>query len=124
VDKTGRQPTDNEVAILVRDTRADKLIEISTEEVNRRQHSRLTREENQLLSRLKPGKDITPPLLHSGEASLEYAKDHVFERVSVARDYEILTEALRHGRGQISPQQLKSLLAGRLFRLIGYPLTR
>jgi conjugative relaxase-like TrwC/TraI family protein len=111
VDKTGRQPTDNEVAILVRDTRADKLIEISTEEVNRRQHSRLTREENRLLSRLKPGKDITPPLLHSGEASLEYAKDHVFERVSVARDYEILTEALRHGRGQISPQQLKSLLA-------------
>jgi conjugative relaxase-like TrwC/TraI family protein len=110
VDKTGRQPTDNEVAILVRDTRADKLIEISTEEVNRRQLSRLTQEENRLLSGLKPGKDITPPLLHSGEASLEYAKDHVFERVSVARDYEILTEALRHGRGQISPQQLKSLL--------------
>ena len=33
VEKTGRQPTDNEVAVLVRETRADKLIEISTEEV-------------------------------------------------------------------------------------------
>jgi conjugative relaxase-like TrwC/TraI family protein len=110
VDKTGRRPTDNEVAILVRDTRADKLIEVSTEEVTRRQHSRLTREETRLLSRLKPGIDMTPPQLHSGDASLEYAKDHVFERVSVARDYEILTEALRHGRGQISHKQLKNML--------------
>jgi conjugative relaxase-like TrwC/TraI family protein len=111
VNKAGRQPTDNEVAVLVRDTRADKLIEVSTAEVARRQHSRLTREENRLLSRLKPRKDIAPPLLHSGQASLEHAKEHVFERVSVARDYEILTEALRHGRGQLGHQQLKSLLA-------------
>ena len=110
VDKTGRQPTDNEIAVLVRDTRADKLIEISTEEVNRRQHSRLTREETQLLSSLRPRKGTIPPVLNDGEKSLEYAKDHVFERVSVARDYEILAEALRFGRGQISHQQLKSLL--------------
>ena len=111
VAKTGCQPTDNEVAILVRDTRADKLIEISTAEVNMRQHSRLTPGENQLLNRLKPREGITLPALNSGEASLRYAKDHVFERVSVARDYEILAEALRHGCGQISHQQLKSLLA-------------
>jgi ATP-dependent exoDNAse (exonuclease V) alpha subunit len=43
--------------------------------------------------------------------SLEYAKDHIFERISVARDYEILTEALRHGRDRISHQHLKSMLA-------------
>ena len=45
VEKTGRQPTDNEVAVLVRETRADKLIEISTEEVRRQQRSRLSTEE-------------------------------------------------------------------------------
>jgi conjugative relaxase-like TrwC/TraI family protein len=111
VAKTGRQPTDNEIAILVRDTRADKLIEISTAEVTRRQHSRLTLGENRLLSRLKPREGVTQLALNSGEASLEYAKDHVFERVSVARDYEILAEALRHGRGQVDHQQLKNLLA-------------
>lgn len=110
VAKTGRQPTDNEIAILVRDTRADKLIEISTAEVHRTQHSRLTPEENRLLNRLNPQKDLIPPALNSCEASLEYAKAHVFERVSVAKDCEILAEALRHGRGQVSHQQLKSLL--------------
>ena len=45
------------------------------------------------------------------DASLKYAKDHVFERVSVARDYEILAEALRHGRGQIDREELKKLLS-------------
>ncbi len=111
VAKTGRQPTDNEVAILVRDTRADKLIEISTTEVHGVQHSRLTPGENRLLILLKPGRGISGVALNSGESSLEYAKDHVFERVSVARDYEILAEALRHGRGQVDHQELKSRLA-------------
>jgi conjugative relaxase-like TrwC/TraI family protein len=111
VARTGRQPTDNEIAILVRDTRADKLIEISTTEVHRQQRSRLTPDENRILDQLKPKEGIAPPVLNSGVASLEYAKDHVFERVSVARDYEILAEALRHGRGKVNHQQLKSLLA-------------
>src|SRR5262249_59558512 len=30
----------------------------------------------------------------------------IFERVSVARDYDVLTEALRHGRGQINAEAL------------------
>ncbi len=33
VTKNGRQPTDNEVAVLVRETRADKLTAISTGEL-------------------------------------------------------------------------------------------
>ena len=33
IAENGRQPTDNEVAVLVRETRADKLIEISTDEL-------------------------------------------------------------------------------------------
>ena len=36
---------------------------------------------------------------HSRGPSLDYASEHIFERVSVAKDYEVKTEALRHGRG-------------------------
>jgi conjugative relaxase-like TrwC/TraI family protein len=42
-EKNGRPPTDNEVAVLVRETRANKLIEISTDELHSWQRSRLTK---------------------------------------------------------------------------------
>jgi conjugative relaxase-like TrwC/TraI family protein len=107
---TGRQPTDNEVAILVRDSRPDKLVEISTKEVRKRRLSRLTPEEFQALEGVQHKRDSIPITLDRCVASLEYAKDHIFERVSVAKDYEILAEALRHGRGHIRCEELKSLL--------------
>jgi hypothetical protein len=87
------------------------LIEVSTAEVHRTQHSQLTPEERWLLSRLKAGKGVSQLTINSGEASLGYAKDHVFERVSVAKDYEILAETLRHGRGKVDHQELKNRLA-------------
>lgn len=31
--------------------------------------------------------------------SLQYAKEHLFERNSVVRDHELMAEALRYGRG-------------------------
>src|SRR5437773_6849524 len=36
IEKNGRAPSNNEVAVLIRETRADKLIEISTSEVRQR----------------------------------------------------------------------------------------
>src|SRR6202166_2375904 len=45
----GRAPTDNEVAVLVRETRADKLQEISTEQVCNLQQERMTPDERQAL---------------------------------------------------------------------------
>src|SRR5216683_697897 len=45
----GRAPTDNEVAVLVRETRADKLQEISTERVRNLQQDRLTPDERKTL---------------------------------------------------------------------------
>jgi conjugative relaxase-like TrwC/TraI family protein len=110
VARLGRQPTDNEIAVLVRESRADKLIKISTQEVHARQLARLTPEEARLLARLRDEPDANEMRLDSGEASLQYAKDHVFERVSVARDYEILTDALRHGRGKVNHDNLKAIL--------------
>ncbi len=121
MEKTGRQPTDNEVAVLVRETRADKLIEISTEEVRRRQRSRLSHEEAIGLSELRRDRVANDLIPTSSEPSLRHAEEHVFERVSVARDHEILTEALRHGRGRIRIDELKGRLvaeesAGQLLR--------
>jgi conjugative relaxase-like TrwC/TraI family protein len=106
----GRKPTDNEVAVLVRESRADKLIEISTNEVHARQRERLNPEEARLLSELhhKGEVAITP---ESTESFLAYAQEHIFERVSVCQDYEVLTEALRHGRGRIRHKQLKACLS-------------
>ena len=111
--ENGRRPTDNEVAVLVRESRADKLTEISTDEVRARQLQYLTPEESAELKAAVGhalGKAIP---VDSPAASLDYAQAHVFERVSVARDHDILTEALRHGRGSLSHTELRGTLAAR-----------
>ena len=110
-EKHGRAPTDNEVAVLVRETRADKLIEISTSQLRAGQRARLAPDEHQTLSELTRSSLARRIELDPPEGSLQYAKDHVFERVSVAKDYEILVEALRHGRGRIDTAELKGALA-------------
>ena len=109
--RNGRPPTDNEVAVLVRESRADKLIEISTADLRVRQRERLDPNEARLLADLKPETPCNTINRAPAEVSLEYAKDHVFERVSVARGHEILAEALRHGRGQISHEELTGALS-------------
>jgi len=110
----GRKPTDNEVAVLVRESRAEKLTEIATEQVHRQQQSRLLPEELQALDRLR-GESFEqsrsgPHELSSAVDSLQHAKDHLFERRSVVYDHELLTEALRYGRGQVDLVQLRGAL--------------
>jgi conjugative relaxase-like TrwC/TraI family protein len=110
----GRKPTDNEVAVLVRESRADKLAEIATDKVREQQQARLAPEEKHTLQRLRAESlERNPRILReSSQASesLQYAKEHLFERNSVVRDHELMTEALRHGRGQIDPGQLRGAL--------------
>ena len=113
--QNGRQPTDNEIAVLVRESRADKLTEISSQEVRARQQERSTPEQRESLNQIHQAAHSRPqaqqPELESATPSLEYAEQHIFERLSVARDYELLTEALRHGRGQIDLAELKGNLS-------------
>jgi len=46
----------------------------------------------------------------SAEAALQHGLDHVFERVSVAPDYAVLTAALKQGRGQVQlPDLIRAL---------------
>ena len=42
--------------------------------------------------------------------ALAHAREHLFERVSVAKEYELYTEALRHGRGRVELSELKAAL--------------
>ena len=112
--KKGRGPTDNEVAVLVRESRADKLLEISTAEVRQRQMALLSPEETQTLTHLREnalkGCKGHTVARESASPSLLYAQEHIFERVSVAHDHELLTEALRHGRGRIGIEEVKGML--------------
>jgi conjugative relaxase-like TrwC/TraI family protein len=103
MEKNGRRPTDNEVAVLVRETRMDKLTEISQEEVQSRQRERLEPHEAQSLSELRTHAQEAVPThsLDSPVPSLNYAQEHLFERISVAEEHDLLTEALRHGRGRL-----------------------
>jgi conjugative relaxase-like TrwC/TraI family protein len=117
VAENGRLPSNREVAVLVRETREDKLTEISTAEVKAQQWARFTPEE---LTRLREGStqarqqsvsvaaELSEP--KAVAVSLQYAREHLFERVSVARDYELKAEALRHGRGRLDLDQLKAAL--------------
>jgi conjugative relaxase-like TrwC/TraI family protein len=110
----GRRPTDNEVAVLVRESRADKLTQISTEQVRQQQQARLSPEELRHLEGLRHSSlehiRSVPQEMSPASDSLQHAKDHLFERLSVVQDHELLTEALRHGRGQIDLGQLRGAL--------------
>jgi ATP-dependent exoDNAse (exonuclease V) alpha subunit len=90
--KRGRAPTDNEVAVLIRETRADKLQEISTEQVHCRQLERLTLDQRHMLGSLREEaiKQSSPLQLDHrvAYASLGHAQEHVFERLSVAKEQE------------------------------------
>jgi hypothetical protein len=48
-EQHGRKPTDNEVAVLVRESCADKLTEIATEQVRQQQQARLSPDESHCL---------------------------------------------------------------------------
>jgi len=113
ITEKGRPPTDNEIAVLVRETRPDKLTEISTEQVRRSQLNRLEPDEINLIMELKSQSlsNTELPRTHSPYQSLCAAKNHIFERLSVADDYKVLTEALRHGRGEIDHAELKTMLS-------------
>jgi len=111
IRQNGREPTANEVAVLIRESRAEKLMEISTTEVRKRQLDRLTLTEAHEISKLKARSHAHTIGLESAQPSLSYAKEHTFERVSVARDYDLLAESLRHGRGRIGHEELKVRLS-------------
>lgn len=96
--KKGRHPTKREVEVLVRESRADKLTEVTTPAVRARQRAELTADEAQRLDELvrrtrkQPRRDQCS--VGSARVVLDAAFRHVFERRSVARDGDVLSAAL------------------------------
>ena len=85
----GRSPSKREVEVLVRESRADKLADISTQDVRARQRAELSREEAQALDTLVRGARSQAPRqqLSQGQTMtvLQAALRHVYERTSVVR---------------------------------------
>ena len=107
----GRQPTDNEVAVLVRESRPDKLHEISSAEVHRLQVDRISSQEHANLLDLRERSiersQTFVPEIAPAVQSLQHAEEHLFERKTVSKDHELMTEALRHGRGKLDLAELR-----------------
>src|SRR5581483_8513693 len=108
----GRKPSNNEISVLVRNTREDKLRDITTAQVRAHQRAQLIPQDAMTLAVIRKQAEANRavPAIADPAPSLEYAKEHLFERISVAHDYELMTEALHHGRGQIDLEGLKAEL--------------
>ena len=96
--KKGRKPTKREVEILVRESRADKLTEISTPEVRAKQRAEMKPDEARALDDLVHAALAQGPRvqwsLGNAQRVLEAALRHVYERNSVVREGEVLRAAL------------------------------
>ncbi len=103
----GRKPTDNEVAVLVRESRPDKLHEISSAEVHRLQVDRISPQEHTSLLDLREHSVERTPERAPAIQSLHHAEEHLFERKTVSKDHELMTEALRYGRGKLDLSDLR-----------------
>jgi conjugative relaxase-like TrwC/TraI family protein len=97
-EEHGRKPTKREVEVLVRESRQNKLTEISTPEVRARQRAELSSEEQRALDGLvRAARGLVPRQQWSHgqtQTILEAALRHVFERSSVVREGEVLNAAL------------------------------
>ncbi|RCS54869.1 conjugative relaxase [Bremerella cremea] len=68
--------------------------------------SRLNEEEADHFDRLSRGEAISDQPEMSAAAAVDFAKGHVFERASVVRERELLRQAMLHGIGQVSVEQV------------------
>jgi conjugative relaxase-like TrwC/TraI family protein len=56
---------------------------------------------------LKPGQPVTDDRAH-----VQFAAEHIFERSSVADERRLMTLALRHGIGEVTPEGVRSAVGG------------
>jgi conjugative relaxase-like TrwC/TraI family protein len=98
--KKGRRATKREVEVIVRESRAKKLSEVTTPEVRVRQRAELTSDEAHRLDTLVRKTMTQAPRVEVSFSQaqamrvLDAALRHVFERRSVAREGEVLSAAL------------------------------
>jgi conjugative relaxase-like TrwC/TraI family protein len=88
----------------------EKKAKLSMETLSAEWVSRLTPEEKAALDGARNGRGKqteTGSAVPPAQTSLDHALHHVFERVSVASQKEVLEEALRHGIGKVTVEDVK-----------------
>ena len=108
----GRELTHDEIAVLVRETRAKKQYELTPEEVRQRQFAQVSDSElRHLRALLAPDKRAEMDRVPLSTA-IERAVDHVFERKTVVPVHEFTAEILRQSYGQYPLSAIKEALVG------------
>jgi len=109
--QVGRKLTNDERAVVVRETRTDKLREISTAEVRALQRGRLSTDEYTALQKVRAGAVAARPVqMEPPRRVLSLAAEHCFERQTVVQEHELLASALRFGYGRLDVDALKQEL--------------
>jgi conjugative relaxase-like TrwC/TraI family protein len=109
--QVGRKLTNDERAAVVRETRKDKLKEISTAEVRALQRGRLSPDELAELGKVRAAAVSARPVqMEPPKRVLALAAEHCFERRTVVQEHELLASALRFGYGRLDVAALKQEL--------------
>lgn len=115
----GRTPSTAEISVITRQTRTEKMAEISTPAVRAAQTAQLTTVEREELQALTVTARQRGPLLDGGngigkpeegtreQTALGAAVAHRFERASVLKGHEVLAEALNADLGKLDLRKLK-----------------
>lgn len=114
--KLGQKLTNNGRAAVAHATRERKRRDVASAELLAQQRAQLDAMELSALTRLIPGslpdgRVQVKAVSARAEETVRLACAHVFERLSVAEEHRILTEALRFARGEVTLVDLKSALA-------------
>jgi conjugative relaxase-like TrwC/TraI family protein len=110
----GRKLSKQEVAYVVRQTRAKKVKGVSDEQVRRQQLGEIGFFEKFALRKVVAaanGQPARPVEVVTDASALSHGLAHVFERQSVVPRHKILEAALIKGCGQVDLERLKSALA-------------
>ncbi len=108
--KLGRKLSNNAISHAVHQSRAEKVKGISTGEVRDRQVAQLQPDELQALQKLMASVQRTdlPHIAGLENQTLNYAVAHLFERMSVVPEHELLNVALSQRPGEIDLPTLKA----------------
>lgn len=94
-------------------TREKKSQSVPSEELPKLWQDRLSDEQEDYFHRLSQRAIVADQPKVDAAAAVDFATSHVFERDSVVRERELLRQALLHGIGQTSVEQIHQEVAGR-----------
>jgi conjugative relaxase-like TrwC/TraI family protein len=122
----GRELSRDEIAVLVRENRAAKQYELTTEEVRQRQFTQISTGELEQLRALKAGSLRTPAEPANLAEAMARASEHLFERRTVVPEHEFIATVLRETYGTHALDAVKAAVAAdpRLLRANGEISTR